>query len=63
MKHAKTGTLRAYLDGQLDSGQGSAVEQHFKSCAVCERELATLSNQAATVHERLDRLPGIIGRR
>jgi anti-sigma factor RsiW len=57
MKHAETGTLRAYLDGQLDSGQGASVEQHFKSCAVCERELATLSNQAASVHERLDRLP------
>jgi hypothetical protein len=57
MKHAETGTLRAYLDGQLDSGQGAAVEQHFKSCAVCERELATLSNHAASVRERLDRLP------
>ena len=57
MKHAETGTLRAYLDGQLDSGQGAAVEQHVKGCALCERELTALSNQAASVHERLDRLP------
>ncbi len=57
MKHAETGTLQAYLDGQLESGQGAAVEQHFKSCAVCERELATLRRRAASVRERLDRLP------
>ena len=44
MKHAETGTLQAYLDGQFDSGQGAAVEQHVKGCALCERELGTLSS-------------------
>ena len=57
MKHAKTGTLRAYLDGQLDSGQVAAVEQHTKSCGECERELATLRDHAARVRDGLDRLP------
>jgi anti-sigma factor RsiW len=57
MKHAETGTLRAYLDGQLDPGQIAALEQHIKSCAQCERGQATLGDQAARVREGLDRLP------
>jgi anti-sigma factor RsiW len=57
MKHAETGTLRAYLDGQLDSGQVAAVEQHTKSCGECERELANLRDHAARVRDGLDRLP------
>ena len=34
MKHAEVnqGVLRGYLDGELDSGRLSAVEQHLKSC-------------------------------
>jgi hypothetical protein len=59
MKHAETGTLRAYLDSQLDSGQLAAVEQHITSCGECERELATLRDHAARVRDGLDRLPAL----
>ena len=56
MKHADTGTLRAYLDGQLDPAKRAAIE-HLKSCAVCEGELTTLRDHAARVRDSLDRLP------
>jgi hypothetical protein len=56
MKHADTGTLRAYLDGQLDPAKRAAIE-HLKSCAVCEGELKTLRDHAARVRDGLDRLP------
>jgi hypothetical protein len=59
MKHAEVnqGVLRAYLDGELDSGRLSAVEQHVKSCNVCSGELATLRQHAAHVRDGLDQLP------
>jgi hypothetical protein len=59
MKHGelKQGMLRAYLDGQLDSGQAVAVDQHLQGCIECQGELATLGSNAALVRERLDRLP------
>ena len=40
MKHGELGTgmLRAYLDGQLDSGQAAAVDQHLKSCSCVSSE-------------------------
>ena len=56
MKHTDIGTLRAYLDGQLDPSKRAAIE-HLKSCAVCEEELATLCDHAARVRDGLDRLP------
>jgi hypothetical protein len=56
MKHADTGTLRAYLDGQLDPAQHADIE-HLKSCAVCEAELKSLRDHAARVRDGLDRLP------
>jgi hypothetical protein len=60
MKHAETGMLRAYLDGQLDSGQVSAVEQHLEGCTVCQGEQATLRDQAGHVREGFDRLPDLL---
>jgi hypothetical protein len=56
MKHTDTGTLRAYLDGQLDPAKHAAIE-HLKSCVVCEGELKTLREHAARVRDGLDRLP------
>jgi hypothetical protein len=61
MKHAEKGMLRAYLDGQLDSGQSADVEQHVKICSVCQREQVTLREHAARVREGLDRLPQLPG--
>jgi hypothetical protein len=59
MKHAEVnqGMLRGYLDGELDSGRLSAVEQHVKSCNVCSGELAILRDHAARVRDGLDQLP------
>ncbi len=59
MKHRELGTgmLRAYLDGQLDSGQATAVDQHLESCTECQQEMATLVDHAACVRDGLDRLP------
>jgi predicted anti-sigma-YlaC factor YlaD len=59
MKHAEVnqGVLRGYLDGELDSGPLSAVEQHLKSCNVCSDELATLRDHAERVRDGLDQLP------
>ncbi len=60
MKHADTGTLRAYLDGQLDPAQHAAIE-HLKNCAACEAELKLLREHAARVRDGLDRLPELPG--
>jgi anti-sigma factor RsiW len=60
MKHADTGTLRAYLDGQLDPAKRAAIE-HLKSCVVCEAELKSLRDHAARVRDGLDRLPELSG--
>ncbi len=59
MKHGEVnqGMLRAYLDGQLDSGQVPAIEQHFEGCAACREELAILRGHAARVQDGLNRLP------
>jgi anti-sigma factor RsiW len=59
MKHgeANQGVLRAYLDGELDSGRLSEVEEHLKSCNVCSGELVILRSHAARVRDGLDRLP------
>jgi hypothetical protein len=59
MTHAETGTLRAYLDGQLDAGEVSAVEQHLQSCALCQAQQTTLRGHAALVRDGFDRLPGL----
>jgi hypothetical protein len=59
MKHTdlNQGTLRAYLDSQLDPGQLSAVEDHLKSCAACQQEVRALNTHASCAREGLSRLP------
>ncbi len=59
MKHGEVnqGMLRAYLDGQLDSGQVPAIEQHLEGCAACREELAILRGHATRVQDGLNRLP------
>jgi anti-sigma factor RsiW len=34
-KHIKEEDFSAYLDGQLDSGQTRAVDEHLRSCELC----------------------------
>src|SRR5580704_3368943 len=60
MKHIDTGTLRAYLAGQLDPAKHAAIE-HLRSCAVCEGELSSLRDHAAQVRDGLDRLAELPG--
>jgi Putative zinc-finger len=55
------GLLRAYLDGELDSAQGSAIEQHLTSCVQCQREVATLRSHMARVRDGFERLPELAG--
>ena len=59
MKHGEMnqGRLRAYLDGQLESGQVDAIEQHLEGCAACREELAMLRGHAARVQDSLNKLP------
>jgi Putative zinc-finger len=59
MKHSdlNQGTLRAYLDSQLDPGQLSAVEGHLKGCAACQQEVQALNTHASCAREGLSRLP------
>jgi Putative zinc-finger len=59
MKHSdlNQGTLRAYLDSQLDPSQLSAVEEHLKSCAACQQEVQALNTHASCAREGLSRLP------
>ena len=59
MKHTdlNQGTLRAYLDSQLDPGQLSAVEDHLQGCAACQQEVLVLNTHASCAREGLSRLP------
>jgi hypothetical protein len=59
MKHSDVnqGTLRAYLDSQLDPGELSAVEDHLKSCIACQQEVQALNTHASCAREGLNRLP------
>jgi len=51
------GDLRAYLDGELDLGRSSEIDQHLKGCQVCAGGIDTLRKGAARVRDGLDLLP------
>ena len=40
MSHVDEGTLHAYLDGELPSGERAALESHLAQCATCRARLA-----------------------
>src|SRR6185503_16924831 len=40
MSHVDEGTLHAYLDGELPSGERAALESHLAQCATCRAQLA-----------------------
>lgn len=39
MSHVDEGTLHAYLDGELPSGERAALESHLGQCAACRTQL------------------------
>src|SRR5436190_7455061 len=61
------GTLRAYLDGELESAASGALQAHARDCAACSEELMRLRLDGALVQGRLALLdagvPGAAGRR
>lgn len=49
--HKNEGTLRAYMDGELDAQACAAVAAHLRECSACRRELESLASRAsATSH-------------
>src|SRR2546428_5792736 len=40
MSHVDEGTLHAYLDGELASGERATLEAHVAQCATCRAALA-----------------------
>jgi hypothetical protein len=59
MKHRelKHGTMRAFMDAQLDPHQTIEVEQHIHDCPQCQAEMEVLGTRAARVSTGLDALP------
>jgi len=49
--HKNEGTLRAYMDGELDAEACAAVAAHLRECSACRKELKSLASRAsATSH-------------
>ncbi|HUH12725.1 MAG TPA: zf-HC2 domain-containing protein, partial [Longimicrobiales bacterium] len=42
MNHATEGTLQAYVDGELEAFEHSALERHLEACSACVAELEGL---------------------
>ncbi len=51
------GTLRAFMDAELDPAQSREVTQHLESCSECRAELDTLCDHAARACDGIDLLP------
>jgi hypothetical protein len=56
-KQINTGLLRAYLDGEVNAGESSAIAAHLEDCAGCRDTLAALKSQAGGAHDQLQHLP------
>lgn len=50
MSHAAEGFLQAYIDGELDSAESSALREHLASCDVCADELDELRGLNERAH-------------
>ena len=49
--HTNEGTLRAYLDGELEAQMCTAVAAHLRECAACRKQLDRLASRvSATSH-------------
>ncbi len=54
--HANEGTLRAYLDGELEAAACAAVAAHLRECSVCRSQLERLAARASATSEQLQAL-------
>ncbi len=57
--HVTQGTLRAYLDGELEAAHIERVAAHLRDCSSCRAELGKLSAYSATTCQAIELLaPG-----
>ncbi len=54
MMHPTEGTLRAYLDGELEAAQIERVAVHLRLCAACRWQLDALSARSASARRAMD---------
>jgi anti-sigma factor RsiW len=50
MSHAAEGSLQAYIDGELDGAESTALREHLASCDVCAEELDELRSLSERTH-------------
>jgi len=54
--HKNEGTLRAYMDGELDAQACAAVAAHLRECAACRKQLESLASRASATSYHLQAL-------
>jgi hypothetical protein len=54
--HTNEGTLRAYLDGELEAPTCAAVAAHLRGCAACRKHLDRLASRASVTAQSLQAL-------
>ncbi|MBS1245779.1 MAG: putative transrane anti-sigma factor [Chloroflexi bacterium] len=54
--HTNEGTLRAYLDGELEAPTCTAVAAHLRECAACRKQLDKLASRASATSHYLQAL-------
>ncbi len=54
--HTNEGTLRAYLDGELETQACTAVAAHLRECAACRKQLDKLASRASATSHYLQAL-------
>ncbi len=59
MRCEETGTLRAFLDGELCEEDGVRTRRHLQTCARCRSKLEELKETATTVARALPLLGGL----
>lgn len=58
MSHVDTGTLQAWIDGELAEAGVAGVREHVADCATCTAEVRALREADTLVHSALNALPG-----
>ena len=54
--HKNEGTLRAYLDGELDAQACAAAAAHLRECAACRKQLESLASRTSATSRHLQAL-------